>query len=304
MLLSTLSNRGINMWKVYRTLIGVYPGQKEYTLDPGILDILEALLRTPQQLSGTVTSSAGGTIANLTDQDTTTACTQSAPNGNFQWDLTSAVGVPMVGLLPNGNQTLSLVCEVSSNGSAWTTVKTLSSTAYLDGVWSWFEIDPALAMRYFRIRETAGGTMSFREIYLSNNWSEISMWRMNRTDYAMLPFKNTPGDPLQFWLDRQSTPKLVVWQVPTSAFQCISLFAHQEIQDVGAISNTLDIPQRWYDAVVTGVAFASILDIPGAELQRYPFLKEQAGMAMITAESEERDASPTNWLPNISSYTA
>lgn len=306
MFLSTLSNRGINMWKVVRSLLPVYVGQKEYVLDAGTLDVLEALRRLPQQLTGTVTSSGGGTVGNLTDQDITTVCTQGSPNGNFQWDFGSGVTtqVEMVGILPNGNQTLNLVCEVSSDSITWINVKSLGSTAYLDGVWSWFEIDPAPAYEFFRIRETGGGTMSMREIFLSNNWSEISMYRMNRYDYAMLPFKETPGAPLQFWLDRQITPHMLVWQVPTTTFQCISLFTHRQIQDVGAISNTLDIPQRWYDAVIANTAFMSILDIPGADLKRYDMLKDQATYTMTMAEAEERDSGPSNLLPNIGVYTS
>jgi hypothetical protein len=307
MFLSTLSNRGINLWKINRPIIGVYPGETDYTLPVGTLDVLESLHRTPQQLSGTVTSSAGGTVGNLTDQNTATACAQSAPNGNFRWDfgVGSTQNVPLVGLLPSGNQTLNLVCETSPDGVTWTTSKTLGSVAYVDNQWTWFEIDPATPTQFFRIRETAGGTMVFREIFLSNTWSEISMYRMNRTDYAMLPNKKTPGRPLQFWLDRQITPVMRVWQNPTAAFAftCIALFLHQQIQDVGAIGNTLDIPQRWYDSVIANIAFMSILDIPGADMTRYPILKDQAGLAMTMADAEERDASPTNWHPNIQPYT-
>lgn len=307
MFLSTLSNRGINLWKINRPIIGVYPGETDYTLPVGTLDVLEALHRTPQQLSGIITSSAGGTVGNLTDQNITTACTQSAPNGNFQWDFGagSTQNVPLVGLLPSGNPTLNLVCETSPDGITWTTGKALGSVAYVDNQWTWFEIDPATPTEFFRIRETAGGTMAFREIFLSNTWSEISMYRMNRTDYAMLPNKKTPGRPLQFWLDRQITPVMRVWQNPTTAFAftCIALFLHQQIQDVGAIGNTLDIPQRAYDSVIANIAYMSILDIPGADVTRYPILKDQAQYTLAMMEAEELDRGPTNIHPNIQPYT-
>jgi hypothetical protein len=132
------------------------------------------------------------------------------------------------------------------------------------------------------------------------------MYRMNRDDYASLPYKKTPGaSPLQFWLDRQrDAPTMVLWPTPSTTFMVVSLFSHMQIQDVGAMSNTVDIPQRWYDAVLSNLAWASLLEVPGADMARAPILEKQAMTSMIAAEAEERDSSPSNLRPNIAPYTA
>lgn len=304
MLLSTLSNRGINLWRVQRALYGIYPNQNTYAMSSGTLDVLEALYRQPQRLTGTVTSSAGGTAANAYDGDTSTSLTQSSPAGNVSWLFSSSTTVNCVGFLPNGTQTYSLTFEVSDNGSSWTSVKTVSASL-TDSVWYWYDIEPAKAGTYFRVRETGTATINAREIYLASTWRETLMWRMNRDDYSALPNKRSTGTPLQFWLDRQRDyPYMVVWQVPTDTFAIFSVFAHMQIEDVGAVSNTLDIPQRWYDAVVSNLAFSSLMELPGADVTRYQNLKDQASIAMTMAEAEERDASPTNWQPNLTAYTS
>lgn len=303
--LSNLSNRGINLWRVLRTLVGVAAYKAEYTLDVGTIDVLEALWRTPQRLSGTVATSAGGTTTFVDDGDVDTSLTQSAPGGNISWNFGSAVVVNLVGLLPNGTATLALTFETSPDNVTWTAVKTLASASYTDGTWYWYELEPSRSAQYFRVRETASGTLNFREIFVSSTWTEVTMARLNRDDYSNLPNKRQANDqPLQFWLDRQLTPKMVLWPVPSNSFRLMNLFTHNHIEDVGAISNTLDIPQRWYNAIVANVALDCILDIPGADVKRYEMLKEQADRGMAIAEAEERDSSPTNITPMIGVYTA
>ncbi len=305
MLLTTLANRGINMWRVHRSLMGLYANQAEYTMAQGTLDILYALYRMPQRLSGTVVSSAGGTATNATDGDIDTLCTQVSPNGNISWDFTDPVVVNSIGILAGATASYTLVFEVSDDDVVWTQVgASPGATAYTNGRWQWYDIEPADSARYFRVRETGGGTLSVREVFVTSTWTEITMARLNRDEYSALPNKRLPGQALQFWFDRQITPKMVLWPMPNTTFTLMSLYTHRQIEDVGVLSNTLDIPQRWYEAVVTGLAFNSVLELPGADLQRYETLKDQANMAMTTAEAEERDASPTQWQPNISPYTA
>lgn len=308
MFLTTLANRGINMWRVSRSLYGVYPGQAEYDLSVGDLDVLQALYRQPQRLEAdTVTSSAGGTVANVDDGDTDTSLTQVSTGGNVYWDWGSSADttrVNCIGLLPNTSTTFTLTFDVSDDAITWTNVYTPGATAYTNSVWKWYDLEPAKAGRYFRVRETGSATLNFREIYLTETWSETSMWRMNRDDYSMLPNKRSSGLPLQYWLDRQrANPVMVVWQVPSTTFAVMSLFTHKEIEDIGALSNEIDIPQRWYGAVVSSLALACLPELPNADLNRYPMLKEQAQADMLYAEGEERDASPTNLLMNIGPYT-
>ena len=304
--MTTLSNRGINLWRVQRGLFGLDEGQATYIMPSGTLDILQAHYRVPEALSGVVTSSAGGTVANLTDQDPDTAFTQDVVNGNVQWDFTDNVMVNLVGLLGGANATITPVFEVSADGVTWTEARAPGALAMTDGKWKWFNIEPAKRARYFRVRETAGGVLAFREVFLCQDWSEIAMYRMDRDEYGNLPEKRFPGEPRQFWFDRQSpTPQMLLWPVPgtQSVFHLISVYLHMQCQDIGQLSGEVDIPQRWYEAFVANCAYSAILDIPGADLNRFEMLERQADRTMTIAEGEERDDTPTKIVPNISGYT-
>jgi hypothetical protein len=306
MFCTSLSNRGINLWRVQRGLFGINPGQATYIMPAGTLDIISANYRVPQRLGGTITSSAGGTVANLADGDRDTVCTQSSSGGNLQWQFTTETMVNLVGLLSAATTTNTLIFEVSDDGAAWTAVRTPGATDMVDQKWKWFNIEPAKSALYFRVRETSSGTLSLREVTLSSSWSETQMYRMSRDEFINIPNKRSAGEPRQYWHDRQSAAQMLLWPTPDegASMNVISLWSHMQVQDIGAISNILDIPQRWYDAVVANCAFMAILDIPGADLNRYDKLKDQALLTLTVAEAEERDNTPTEWLPNISGYTA
>lgn len=307
MVLSNLSNRGVNLWRVDRPLIPIYPGQTDYTLATGTVDILEAVYRMPQRLEAdTVTSAAGGTVANLTDGDVDTATTQLSTNGNYEFDFgaDNEQTVAMVGMLPNATATYTLVFEYSADGATWSTAYAPGAVSYTDNRWQWYAIEPAYEARYFRVRESGGATLDFREAYLCAQWSDITMYRMNRDDYFSLPNKRFPAQqPPQFWFDRQLTPKIVLWPAPQSTFYLLYLMTHRHIEDVGAISNTLDIPQRWVMAIICNAAYMILPSLPGADLKRADLLKAQADYSMMNAEDEERDRSPIYLSPNISAYT-
>jgi len=303
MLLSAWSNRGMNLWRLYRPMFGLKAGQAEYAMNTGDIEVENALYRTPAELSATVVSSAGSTVANLTDRDIDTVATQSGANGNFQWTFDEAQNVALFGLLPNGNNTYNLVFEASPDGATWTTVYAQGSTAYVDNVWQWLAFDPTYPWEYFRVRETGGATMSFREMFPAAQWQDITLAPMNKDDYANMPSKRSPGRAVQYWFDRQLTPKMILWPVPNTSFAIISTITHRHIEDVGAMSNTLNIPQRWFEPVVWNLAYMSIAELPKADLARFPMIKGMKDQSVIEAENEDRDKSPITITPDIAVYT-
>lgn len=305
--MTSLSNRGINLWRVQRGLFGLAEGQGTYTMPSGTLDLIQAHYRTPDRLDATVTASDSTDTGNLVDGDVDTVYTQGSTGGNVQWDFTDKAMVNLVGLLGAGADAMSLIFEASSDASTWSELRTPGSITMADGKWKWFNIEPAKNARYFRIREQSTGTLKFRDAFVCQDWREITMFRMNRDEFGNLPDKRFPGEPRQFWFDRQSPkPEMILWPVPDegAAFSLVSVFLHMQCQDIGQLSGEVDIPQRWYDAFVANCAFEAILDLPGADLARYPMLKDQAASTMAVAEGEERDNTPLNILPNIEGYTA
>jgi uncharacterized NAD(P)/FAD-binding protein YdhS len=73
--------------------------------------------------------------------------------------------------------------------------------------------------------------------------------------------------------------------------------------DVGALYNEVEIPQRWYEAVLMNLAHRMSMELPNVPTDKIQYLETQAVKFLLEAEQEERDHSPIYWAPNISVYT-
>lgn len=305
LLLSSLANRGIQLWCIERKLVPLYEGQAQVSALVGTVDVLNANLRMLTRLSGTYSSTAGGTVASAFDNDFTTTLTQTAPLGSVVAQWSSATAVSTVGYLPGASATLALVFERSDDGVTWTTVGTVASQSFTDNVWEWFDTDTAVAATYFRVRATSG-TIVAREVYLGNNPMAIPMSRLNRDNYTAFVNRTFQGRPLQYWFDRQrDAPVFNIWPVTDNGhrYAQIEMWRKRYVMDVGTLPQTLDIPQRWYEAVVLQLAARISALLPEVPDDRMANLIALADRRLREAEDEERDNSPIQWAPSIRVYT-
>jgi len=85
---------------------------------------------------------------------------------------------------------------------------------------------------------------------------ETPMVRMTRLEYEELPDKDATGTPSQFYYDRQRESALFyVWPVLSAADdETVEITYEREIEDIASLSDTIDVPGEWYDAVVLGLA--------------------------------------------------
>ena len=310
-LLSNLINIGIQYWAIDKTVIGLQPNKYIYDLPIGANDALNVLYRrlnrpTPNNTGGYATS-AGGTVANAFDGNVETVFTQTSTNGTVTIDYgtSNTIYIGSIGILPATTATTNVIFEVSQDGITWETLYDPGATAWVDGEWIWYDIDPGANVQYYRMRATGGSTISVRELYLGNNSTEITMARLNRDDYTNLPNKNfTANQPFQFWVDRTiPQAKLYLWPVPSDPFVQMTVWYSRQIMDVGDLSGELEIPQRWYLAVQNMLAHQMSQELPGVDIARIQYLENQAEKYLNQAEREERDKSPIYFAPNVSVYT-
>lgn len=310
-LLSRLINIGIQYWAINKKVIGLKANQYIYDLPVGSVDVLNALYRrlnrpTPNSTGG-YTTSAGGVIANAFDGDVDTICTQTSANGNIAINFGdyNPIYAGSVGILPGVSGTFNVVIEYSTDGSTWSTLNAPGQTVWVNNEWLWYDIDPGQDVQYYRIRETGGNTLSVREFYVGNNSTEITMARLNRDDYTNLPNKNfTANQPFQFWVNRAiPVPQIYLWPVPSDPLVQMTIWYSRQIQDVGALQDELEIPQRWYEATVFMLAHRMALELPGVQNDRIAYLEKMADKYLFEAEQEERDKSPIYFAPSIGVYT-
>jgi len=309
--LSSIINKGIQYFAIKKTVIGLNADQYIYNMPVGSNDALNVLYRQMERPSGSYTTSAGGTVANVYDGDTSTFCQQTSANGNISvnYGASNPVYIGSIGILPyvsgGGSATWTITYEYSVDGSTWNTLDSLGSIVVTDNEWVWTDIDPGQNVIAYRVRASGGTTLALREFYLGNNSREIQMARLNRDDYTNLPNKNfTANQPYQFWFDRTiPVPTIYLWPVPSDPFIQMTVWYSAQIEDIGGLSGELAIPDRWLLAVESMLAHRMSLILPAVPLDRVKYLEGQADRNFNDAEQEERDKSPIYWAPNISVYT-
>jgi hypothetical protein len=280
--LSDLANQGAPLWCIEKQIYPLYEGVGDITMTDGTVDILNSNFRTLQPVTGTnVDTSTTRTVTFTTEI--------FVANVGIYW---TAAAVP-------------IALERSDDGAIWTTIQTETPTATA-GQWTWFDLDSSVAARYFRVRATSG-TLSFSQIYLANTPTEIPLARMNRDDYTNLPNKAFQNNrPLQYWFDRQvNNPIMHMWPVPNDAATVcqIVVWRQRYIMDVGTMTQDIEVPQRWLEAIVSGLAAKMALELAEVDVNLIPILDQKAAIALNIAQMEERDNSPMMIAPNISPYT-
>ena len=310
--LSSIINKGIQYFAIKKTVIGLNADQYIYNMPVGSNDALNVLYRQMERPTGGYTTSAGGTVANVYDGDVDTFCQQTSANGDISvnYGTNNPVYIGSIGILPyvagGGSATWTITFEYSVDATTWVTLNSLGATVVTDNAWVWTDIDPGQNVIAYRVRVSGGVTLALREFYLGNDSREIQMARLNRDDYTNLPNKNfTANQPYQYWFDRTiPVPTIYLWPVPSDPFIQMTVWYSAQIEDVGALSGELAIPDRWLLAVESMLAHRMSLILPAVPLDRVKYLEGQADRNFNDAEQEERDKSPIYWAPNISVYTS
>jgi len=282
LILSDLANRGLQLWCIEKLILPMYENMAQVPVPVGTVDILNTNLRTIQYLSGTATTTSTTSVILFSTASTVTTV-------GILW---SAASQPFV-------------IEYSANGSSWTTIETVANPSLVAGEWVWTDIDGSVTAFYWRVRVTTG-TLSATSVVFGNTPNEIVMARLNRDSYNNLPNKTFQGRPLQFWLDRQlNQPFMYVWPVPNAAFTLsqITTYTKRYIMDVGSLTQEIEVPQRWFNAIVYLLSAALAEELPTVDPTLIQILDQKAMRALNQAEMEERDNSPIYFTPNIGVYT-
>ncbi len=307
----TLVNKGIKLWNVDPIILPIYERQATVPCPLGTVDTYTINLRDLNRITGTATATEG-TADNAFDGDLTTSCTQTSAAGNISMDLETdgETAIFTFGIMPTVSGTWDYVIEASNdNFVTAVTYITATSQAVVANEWIWTDVqapDRVTEFQYWRLRATGTTVLDVIELFYGNKPNEIPMYKLNRNDYANLPDKFSTGRPTQFWYDkRRSQPEIELWPNPGAefTFNQVTGFVQTQIEDVGRMQDELEVPDRWYLAIVCNLAAHLGRELKEVDEVIVPRLDLDAQTYLEDAWTGETDESETYLRPNISPYT-
>jgi hypothetical protein len=150
--------------------------------------------------------------------------------------------------------------------------------------------------------------------------SDITISRISVSTYASIPAKLNTGRPIQVYIDRASgqtypltgnattgldvpagntPPTITVWPVPNvNDTYTFVYWRLRRIQDAGNGVNTQDIPFRFVNCMVAGLAYYLAQKIPEAR-PNIQFLQAEYERQWTLASEEDRDKAPVRFVPRV-----
>ena len=279
-MLNELSNIKTPSWCIEKLILPMYENQPLVTLPDGTVEVLNLNYRVLQLLSGaSVTTSTSYTV-NFTTQTTVSTV-------GIEW---SGAAVPVT-------------FQVSTDGLVWVTVGSSSETAAAGEI-TWTDISGALAYSYFRITTTQ--PFNFTAIVLGNLPQEIPLGQLNRDSYVNQSNKVFPGRPSNYYFQRDlPEPVVYLWPAPFSAAEQaqLILWRHRQIMDTENLQQEVNVPDRWLEAIINGLAARVAAETPAVDAALIPVLEQRAAMSVQRAWDGDNDGSPIQINPGIGAYT-
>jgi len=153
------------------------------------------------------------------------------------------------------------------------------------------------------------------------NQTDINISRISVSTYSTIPNKLAQGFPIQVWVNRRNgqselssggspvfyPPQINIWPSPdqgteASPYYYFVYWRLRRMKDAGTGVNAEDIPFRFQNALVAGLAYmiaAKKIEVP---MDRIAMLKAQYDEAWDLATSEDREKAPDRFVPRITFY--
>jgi hypothetical protein len=207
-----------------------------------------------------------GIAANAFDNDPNTSCTQQDPNGVISYNYAAPVGsnaaspnvIFFIGIRSKTTQTYTINVRASIlNDGNYITLLSLPAQVYTAGVTVWCDLPQPVSALYYDIIEVTANNptpLDISEIYLTNNTFDIPVNNVGRWGYLNFTNKSMEARPSNYYFNKQIDPTLTIWPLAAPGYQVLQISAQILVQDVGQITNTIQIPPLFYLALVDTLA--------------------------------------------------
>ena len=320
-------NAGFPLWTQQYVMLGMTALSPLVNCPVGTVDVFHTFWRVLNPWRGNAVASTGGNVSQLFGGQISSDVTITGASPGVIATFGTPTELDTVGILLGGSVplTAALTLLTSTDGVTFTPAQTLPLTTYQPGQWAYFDLVPVLISNFVQIQYTGGTTITLNQLNFGlANGIDTEIGVLNMDDYFGLPNQSELGQrPSSAYLNRAILqPVINIWPAPDySAFYngTVTALVRRYIQDPGALTDNIEVPQRWLEALIWRLTVLLLYELPddagNPNVQANPYgmmAKQQlitnAGTEATKAEalawSEERTRAPIRWAPDISPYTA
>ena len=271
------ANRGINLWTIEEGQIPLYPNQVIYALPNDTIDLLDQVTRTN---AGVGTTQIDININRISESTYSTIPNKYASGRPIQ-----------VWINRQSGETNATTAQVNTQQ-----VGINDTTIYLDdvtqlGAAGFIKLDNEL-ISYSQLTQPS---VSSPEGYLSY---------CGRGQQNTIPAIHAIGTAVSV----ARPPNINIWPIPNQGsvdnpYYMFVYWRMRRIQDTGTGVKTQDIPFRFLECMVAGLAYKMSLKLPDMDPNRIAMLKAEYEQQFQLAAEEDRDKANDRFVPRVLFYS-
>jgi hypothetical protein len=269
------ANRGINLWTVESGQISLYPNQAIYALPNDTIDLLDQVTR--------INAGSGTNQSDLNVNRISESTYSTIPNKY-------AAGRPIQVWIDRQSGDSSVTTStVATAVSATDTTIYLSNVALLPAA-GFITLDSELISYSNLVQPLQTSTAGY-----------ISY--CGRGQQGTLPASHSVSAVVTI----SRPPSISIWPLPSqgstsSPYYMFVYWRLRRIQDTGTGTGTQDIPFRFVECMVAGLAYKLSMKLPNVDPGRMAMLKAEYEMQWQIASEEDREKATLRVAPRMSFY--
>jgi|TARA_E500000318_G_scaffold111849_1_gene132143 hypothetical protein len=133
------------------------------------------------------------------------------------------------------------------------------------------------------------------------NTQDISLTKIDRSAYAALPNKLALGQPSQYYVERQTTPKIYLYQAPNlSTYTVLKYYVIKRIEDAGVYTNDADVVYRFLPCMCAGLAYYLSMKVAPQLVQQNKLIYEDELKRALDEDGQRTSTylSPQSFYPS------
>lgn len=269
------ANRGINLWTIEEGQIPLYPNQVIYALPNDTIDLLDQVTRTN---AGQGTTQVDININRISESTYSTIPNKYAQGRPIQVWINRQTG--------ESNVTTATITQ---------TISSTDTTIYIS------DVTGLAAAGFIKLDSELISYSNLTQTSPSSTAGYISY--CGRGQQNTIPASHSSGALVTV----TTPPSINIWPIPNQGsignpFYMFVYWRMRRMQDAGSGARTQDIPFRFIECMVAGLAYKLSMKLPNVDPNRVPVLKAEYEQQWQLAAEEDREKASIRYVPRVLYY--